>query len=158
MKTRKKVMKSLLVTILLLMGMTMNAQPSNFDCHLDCLERIPDLSEKQKSQVMDLRTDHLKKMQNFWNNINEKQAKLRILETSDTPEKENINKLVEEIGETKMAMHKEKVSHRLEVRNLLSADQKVYFDNATKNGKGNCKSRNANMKPGSGCCPGGRRM
>ena len=97
--------------------------------------RIPNLTDEQNKQIADLQTDHLKKMTNLRNQLFEKQAHLRTLNTADTPDMKAINTTIEEIGSLRTDMMKERESHLQKVRGLLTADQRVVFDSSPMHGK-----------------------
>lgn len=100
-------------------------------------ENIPDLTEDQESQIQTLRTAHWKDMQNFRNELGEKRAKMQTLQTADNVNMDEINNLIEEMGTIRTNKQKSAVAHRMDVRNLLTDDQKVYFDSrAGKRGAG----------------------
>jgi Spy/CpxP family protein refolding chaperone len=100
-------------------------------------ENIPDLTEDQQSQIQTLRTAHWKEMQNFRNDLGEKRARMQTLQTADNVNMDEINNLIEEMGTIRTKKQKSAVAHRMDVRNLLTDDQKVYFDSrAGKRGAG----------------------
>ncbi len=100
-------------------------------------ENIPDLTEDQDSQIQTLRTAHLKEMQNFRNDLDEKRARMQTLQTTDNVNMDEINNIIEEMGTIRTNRQKSAVAHRMDVRNLLTDDQKVYFDSrAGKRGAG----------------------
>ena len=87
-----------------------------------------DLTDAQENQIKPLRIDHQKKMLTHRNLMDEKQAALKTQMTADQPNTAAIDKLVEEIGQLHTKMEKDKVGHRLAVRQLLTSEQKVMFD------------------------------
>ena len=94
-------------------------------------ENIPDLTEDQQSQIQTLRTANLKVMQNFRNNLGEKRARMQTLQTAENVNMDEINNLIEEMGTIRTNKQKSAVAHRMGVRNLLTDDQKIYFDSRT---------------------------
>ncbi len=96
---------------------------------------IPNLTDEQSKQIADLRTDHLKKMTGLRNQLFEKQAHLRTLNTADTPDMKAINATVDEIGSLKTDMMKEREAHLQKIRGLLTADQRAVFDSSHMQGK-----------------------
>lgn len=89
---------------------------------------IPDLTEDQQNQIDKLRTAHIKEMQDFRNQHGEKRAKLQTLQTADNVDMDKINKLIDEMGTIRIGKQKKAAAHRQAVRNLLTDEQKVYFD------------------------------
>ena len=107
-------------------GMGMKNQSGMYQ---NCQRMIPDLTEEQENKIQKLRTAHMNEMTDFRNQLNEKRARLRTLQTSDNPSMNNINKVIEEMGDIRTEMHKERVSHLQKVRSELTDEQKTYFDN-----------------------------
>jgi Spy/CpxP family protein refolding chaperone len=89
---------------------------------------IPDMTEQQKEQVEQLRTEHLKVMLSLQNQLQEKMAQLRTLSTAEKVNMNDINKKIEEIGQLKIKLMKERVAHRQDIRKLLTEEQRVIFD------------------------------
>ena len=100
-------------------------------------ENIPDLTEDQQSQIQTLRTAHWKEMQKFRNDLGEKSARLQTLQTAENVNMNEMNNLIEEMGTVRTKKQKKAMAHRMDVRNLLTDDQRVYFDSrAGKRGAG----------------------
>lgn len=89
---------------------------------------IPDLTEEQQDEIMELRTAHLKEMQDERNALAEKRVRLRSLRTSNSPDMGTINQTIEEMSEIRATMQKEREKHIQNIRNVLTDDQRVYFD------------------------------
>ncbi len=96
---------------------------------------IPNLTADQQTKIDELRITHLKEMQNSRNQLAEKQARLQTLRTADKADMNTLNKTIDEIGVIRTSMQKNREEHLQDVRNLLTDDQKVYFDNF-KRGRG----------------------
>jgi Spy/CpxP family protein refolding chaperone len=110
---------------------------------------IPNLTDQQQEQIQGLRVDHMKEMTDFRNQLNEKRARLRTLETKDDPNMETINQVIEEMGAIRINMQKNTATHRQEVRKLLSEEQKAYYDS---------RMMRCGRFDGRGGRPGGRGM
>jgi Spy/CpxP family protein refolding chaperone len=95
---------------------------------IDRLAMYLDLTADQKTKIESMQTPHLKKMVSYQNQLDEKQAQLKTQMSADKPDTKKINVLVEEIGSIKTAMQKDRVTHRLSIRETLNDDQKVKFD------------------------------
>ncbi len=89
---------------------------------------IPDLTQEQQDELMELRTAHLKDMQDDRNALAEKRVRLQSLRTSDDPDMTTINKTLDEMSEIRTGMQKEKETHIQNIRNVLTDSQRVYFD------------------------------
>ncbi len=131
-----KRMYILFISILLLgwMGNTFAqpADPSRFRGERSMRERplgIPDLTEDQMEQIKDLNTAHLKDIQSLENDLKINKSKLDALMTEDNPDMNEINSLIEKNGDLLTEIQKKNVAHKLEIRSLLTDEQKVYFDN-----------------------------
>ncbi len=96
--------------------------------HAEHMPMIPDLTEKQKEQIKQVRTEHLKAMLPLKNQLMEKRARLHTVSTSENVNMKEINDIIEEIGAIKTQMMKERAAHRQEVRSLLTEEQRVIFD------------------------------
>jgi Spy/CpxP family protein refolding chaperone len=92
------------------------------------LDRIPDITDEQKEQIKEFKTDHLKEILPLRNQIEEKKAHLKTLSNAEKVDMATVNKTIEEIGQLKMEMAKKRAAHRQEIRNILSEDQRIYFD------------------------------
>lgn len=89
---------------------------------------IPDLTDSQKDKMETLRLDHMKAIQPLHNEIGEKQARLRTLQTADKVSMPEIDKVIEDIGQTRTEIMKLKAAHHQEIRSLLTDEQRVFFD------------------------------
>lgn len=103
----------------------------NFGC-----QNIPDLTVKQKEQIKTIQMELMKKTQHIQNLINEKRARLRTLTTEDKPNQKAINKIIDEIAGEKAKLQKLRMKSRLDIRALLTDEQKVYFDRRAGNRMG----------------------
>lgn len=83
-------------------------------------DNIPNLTANQQTKINGLRTSYSKEMQNYNSQLAEKRA----------------NGTSSEIIAIQKNMQNSREKHSHKVRNLLTADQKVYFDNMNE-GKGN---------------------
>lgn len=89
---------------------------------------IPNLTDKQMEQIKTLRTEHLKTVTKKRNLLKEKRAHLTVLMTQDHPDQKAIDKTIGEINLIRGELLKERVGMQLKIRNLLTDEQKVYFD------------------------------
>lgn len=89
---------------------------------------IPDLTEEQEEQLQKIRIEHLKVMLPLRNQLAEKEARLRTLSTADDVDMKKINQTIEEIGEIRVQMMKQRAVHQQEIRKLLTEKQRVFFD------------------------------
>ena len=117
---------------------------------------IPDLTEDQITQMKELHTAHLKDILPLNNDLRINNAKLQALQTEDEPDLKEINGLIEKNGNLRTELLKKKVAHKMEIRSLLTDDQKVFFDNRMQRmryaSRGNFKGKD--MRPGRDARPG----
>ncbi len=96
---------------------------------------IPNLTVDQQNKINELRTAHWKKVQSNHNLLAEKRARLQTLRTADNVDMNAINNTIDEISVIQTGMHKNKEQHFQNVRSILTADQRVYFDNFNKSNR-----------------------
>ena len=120
---------------------------------------IPNLTVDQETKISELQTAHWKEMQNGRNQLGEKRARMQTLRSADNADMTSINKTIDEIGVIRTSMQKNREQHFQDVRNLLTADQKVYFDNSNRGrgqgqgyGRGNGGGRGQGYGRGNGPC------
>ncbi|MEW5844890.1 MAG: Spy/CpxP family protein refolding chaperone [Bacteroidota bacterium] len=94
------------------------------------------LTPEQEQKINDLRVKHLKETTPLRNELREKQAHLRTLESADKPDMTAINKTIDEISTLKAKLMKARAAHRAEVSQLLTDEQRVIFNSRGKMGKG----------------------
>jgi len=91
-------------------------------------QRIPDLTADQQEQIKEFRVDQMKQMTRFRNNLMEKRATLRKLQTQEDPDMKAINNTIEEMGQIRTEMHKARAEHHQEIREILTEEQRAFFD------------------------------
>ena len=102
-------------------------------------QNIPDLTDEQSSQIEKLRIAHLKSMQKYRLEMSKKSIELQELRLAENMDMQAVNKVIDEKGIISNKKQKAKVSHQNDVRNLLTEEQKVNFDQT-------------NRGMGQGCC------
>lgn len=107
----------------------------------DRMERIPDLTDEQRSKLKELRLANQKQTLPLKNQLGEKQAKLKTLTTSEKVDMKGVNKLIEEIGGLKIQMAKLKAATHQKVRAELTEEQRLFLDTHAGRGKGHGKGR-----------------
>ncbi len=100
--------------------------------------QIPDLTDTQEEKIKDLRTSHWNEMKEFRADMNILRAERQKLEVSGNPNAKAIDAKIDEMGKLRTQMQKASNHHRLAVRELLTDDQKAWFDsrNHRRGGKG----------------------
>ncbi len=112
-------------------GMGMNGRPGMNRPQAGMQRQMPcmnDLTQEQKDKLKELRLLQMKKMTQFKNRLNELKARIKTLTSVDNPDIKEINKVIEKMGEIKLEMAKNMLAHRMDVRSVLTDDQKVMFD------------------------------
>lgn len=89
---------------------------------------IPNLTTEQKTKIQDLRVKHLKEITPLRNELAEKKAHLKTLQSVDKPDMNAINKTIDEISALQTKIMKSNASHRIEVASNLTDEQKVFFN------------------------------
>jgi len=116
---------------------------------------IPGLTEEQKSKMQVLRVAHMKARQTNQNLIREKRAHLITLQTADNIDTKVINSTIDDITELQNKQWKKRSAHMVEIRKILTDEQKVYFNNhqgqkgqgyGRGNGKGNINHGRGNCR------------
>ncbi|MFH0894418.1 MAG: periplasmic heavy metal sensor [Bacteroidota bacterium] len=99
---------------------------------------IPNLTEDQKAKISKLHATHKKEMMLAKAITKEKEAHLKVLMLAETPDMVAINKTIDEIGASKADAMKKKVAFQMEVRKLLTEEQKLAFDQCIAEKGGKC--------------------
>ncbi len=162
MKTQRiKTLSAFLIALLMLTASNLYAQKGrgyaknrDFNKNQVC-ERIPDLTEEQEAKIKELRVDHLKEMKSFRNQMNELRARKRTFMTSDNADLKEINSVIDQMTEIQNQMMKATAKHRQEIRNLLTDEQRIFFDSRPMRGPRHGKSmRHGRGMYGGGYCMG----
>ncbi len=88
-----------------------------------------DLNQDQQKKVETLQNTLEKQMIALQAELRVKEAELQRLMVADNPSKSAVEKKVEEIGAVKVQIQKAYINNRLAVRDLLTPEQRVKFDN-----------------------------
>ena len=76
-------------------------------------QNIPDLTPEQETKIEALRVDHLKKRTEYRNQMNELRAKKQTLMTSDKPDINEINGIVDQMTALQNKMMKEQFKKKI---------------------------------------------
>ena len=133
---------TLFIAAVLLLGQVLQAQPGRarmdrgpgMGNYQEC-QMIPELTETQKEEIQNLRTTHLKEMQNFRNQVGENRAAYRTLMSADKADQKAIDSNIDAYTKLRNQMMKKQSAHQQQIRNLLTDDQKVFFDNRGMKGR-----------------------
>ena len=108
-----------------------------------------------------MKVKHIKEITPLKNELTEKKAHLKTLESAEKPDKDAINKTIDEIYLLKAEVTKKQSAFRQDVRKLLNDEQKIIFDMHQSKGMGKCKSKGNGKCQGMGndpCCGQGSNM
>ncbi|MBI5219308.1 MAG: Spy/CpxP family protein refolding chaperone [Bacteroidia bacterium] len=105
---------------------------------------IKGLTDEQKEKIKKMRVANRKEMMQYKNQLAEKKAHLKTLETTDNPDMTSINKTIDEMGAVKTEMLKKQAAHKQEIRKLLNDEQRLQFDMNHKMMKKNKKKKGPN--------------
>ena len=125
---------------------------------------IPNLTEDQMQDIIQLRAGHLEEMQGYRDQIDVNRIRYRSL-IREGADMGAINSNIEERAAIRTQMEKKQAEHHQAIRNILTEDQKTWFDAAPRGGVGFRQAgpgmgRRGGMCPflGTGAAPGaGRR-
>ena len=86
------------------------------------------LDEKQREEIKKIRLEQVKERTVTRNLLNEKRAKLNVLQTADKPDMKEVNKVIDEIAALQAREMKSQAAGRQKIRNLLTEEQRIQFD------------------------------
>lgn len=86
------------------------------------------LSDEQKQKMKDIRFKTEKEVLPLKNQLAEKKARLKTLTTVDKPDMNEINKTIDEMSALRSQIEKKRVASKMEVRSLLTDEQRLLFD------------------------------
>ncbi len=89
---------------------------------------IPKLTEEQKQKIEELRASFLKEVQPLRSQLRSERFALLSLLAADKPDQKAINAKIDALAKLRADIQKKEVAHRLQVRGLLTEEQKAAFD------------------------------
>ncbi len=96
--------------------------------------KMLDLTEEQQTQIENSRLQMQKEMLPLRSELTQKRNDLKLLITSDNPNKAQIDKALEGISDVRLKMQQLRINQMLKVRSLLTDAQKQKFDMRILNG------------------------
>jgi Spy/CpxP family protein refolding chaperone len=105
------------------------------ECHADRMKDMLDLTEEQQTQIKNLRTNQQKAMLPLKNELGEKKARMKTLQTAEKADMKAITTLIDEMGAIKIKMAKVKAANHQEIRSVLNEEQRLKFDLHISNSK-----------------------
>ncbi len=150
MKTTIRI-SAVIVIMLLITGLTSYAQQNqpnrNGKGQHQRQMAIPNLSQEQKDKIGKIKLEQQKLMLPLKNQLMEKKAHLRTLETAEKADIVAINKTIDEIAVLQTTMQKQKAKSKQDIRALLTEEQRIAFDTRMQR-KENKLERNQNGNRG----------
>jgi len=92
------------------------------------LRGIPDLTDEQKEQIEEIQTVTQKTTTLLRSQLNTLSAELDELLIAENPDRNAIDKKMDEIAKVRTELHKKRIDARLKIRALLTEEQRVHFD------------------------------
>jgi Spy/CpxP family protein refolding chaperone len=93
----------------------------------------PQLTAEQQDAIDKLHFEAQKEFVKLNAQVAEKRAELRLLQQEDSPSLRKINSKIDEISELNNTKMKVMAEKRMKIRELLTEEQKVYFDSRMNN-------------------------
>jgi Spy/CpxP family protein refolding chaperone len=136
---KSSLIKSVLLTgmVLITMSQILSAQPGlRQNREMDkrgpqgsrFSQKIPNLTEEQEMKIKELKTVHMKDMLKYKSELEEKNARLKSLQTADEVDMDKIYKVIDDIGSIEIKMAKGRADMHQKIRALLDDEQIVFFD------------------------------
>lgn len=89
---------------------------------------LADLTDEQKAQLAELRTEHFKEMQNFRNQMGEISAKQRTIMSDYNVDEKAASMLIDQKTELMNAQMKARIAHRNAVNQILTEEQVLQLE------------------------------
>jgi Spy/CpxP family protein refolding chaperone len=91
-------------------------------------EKIPNLTDEQKEQIKTLRIEHMEDAQEMRAEMKVLRAEMDQLEVAKERDMKAIESKIDEITKLQNKMMKERAKHHNSIRELLTDEQRVFFD------------------------------
>lgn len=114
---------------------------------------MPNLTEEQRDQMKELRLGFLEDLKPLRNQMGELKAEYRSMTTADDVDMKDVNENIDEQADLMASIKKLHASHQQAVRQVLTDEQKLFFDMRKGNrGKGVRNFRGSGPGRGLGPC------
>jgi Spy/CpxP family protein refolding chaperone len=111
--------------LMFVFGLVLNAQPAPASGN----SNKPGLTDEQKTKMKEMRVAHYKEISPLKNKMGELKARKHSLETAEKADLAAINAVIDEIGKLQIQIEKSNAANRLQIRGLLTDEQRMVFDN-----------------------------
>ncbi|HEV8512308.1 MAG TPA: periplasmic heavy metal sensor [Cyclobacteriaceae bacterium] len=136
-----KRVKWILITLLILnVGITMaqkkdSLRSSSHHHRMGSMYGIPNLTEDQKKKLAELKTPHAKEVLPLKNQLAEKKAHLKTLQTAEKADLNAINSTIDEMSQLQSQIMKKNAAHKQAIRKILTDEQRIAFDTRASAGR-----------------------
>ncbi len=93
-----------------------------------CLD-VPDLTEKQQEKILELRAEQIQESAKHRAEMDKLRAEKRSLMLESTPDSDKLNSVIDEMTQLRAKQLKKNVANRQRIREELTENQRIYFDN-----------------------------
>lgn len=121
-----RIIAALFVLLITIPGYIASARGPKGNCQ--AWENIPNLTSDQQTKITGLQNNHRAAMLPLRNELNELKARQQTLETDKNADMGKINTNIDKQSEVKTAMTKEQAKFRQDIRNILTDEQRIWFD------------------------------
>ena len=124
-------------------------RPNRSQGHPRSLKSELNLTVEQEAQMQKVREDHQEVMIDLRADHEKAQLQLRKLMREETPNKKKIHSQIEKVGSIELKMDKARIDHRLDMRQLLTAEQRNIFRQGMleRGPRGDCNIQKSHRKP-----------
>ncbi len=97
---------------------------------------VDDLTSEQETQIRELRNARLEQRIEHRNQMDALRVKKRTEMTKAQPNMDEVNRIIDEMSDLRAQRLKKNASHRQEIRNMLTEEQRLQFDSRHLGGRG----------------------
>lgn len=90
--------------------------------------KIPNLTETQEAELKSLKMAHEKEILPLHNELNELEARMRTLTTSEEKKSQELGRVIDNIGDIKTELMKKRVFHIEEMKEILTEEQVLFLN------------------------------
>lgn len=91
-------------------------------------KHIPNLTEEQKQKIEESQKAFLKEIQPLRNQLRSERFALMSLKTANNPDQKAINAKIDALAKLQAEIEKKQVAHRLQIRSLLTDEQRAAME------------------------------
>jgi Spy/CpxP family protein refolding chaperone len=97
-----------------------------------CLN-IPELTQEQEAKIQAIRTERINQTTTHRAQMDELRARQRTLRIAENPNMAEIEKVIDQMANLRAEHMKANAAHQQSIREILTPEQRVYFDSRTAN-------------------------